>query len=454
MLTYCVWRRVLQIRLHNHYSQRVLQLSRAHSTQEIESDLTGILLNLCTDRSYVAPGEAHTRALRHGNSCSYGPLGKDLKKNILDQWWNQWWITRSKTQVFGIDTLQHVPCDSGGLKLVDDSAVGQIMKKKDLTDGQAVDKLLKLLQHSSSVRTNLLQGALEQYLPSLELVNKKLPFGLAETGTCHQISDQNQPPIGCSSQRTEASLVWFCPPRTSSQWLDHWTRQRLKWWRKFALSPSDFNSSDVMAAELQHGASHGVHVTYRFPWGCEPVETLWNLGDAELLTTHKKARTKLQYKDRQKSVIPHVIAMHANMDRGLLAYLFNSLQLEKKVGVVQRKVLKLHPNLAPVKVALDMGRGTTVELRQVCEGLLTEFLEADISVWPGYLQAMPQRQTLDKSLSKYDEMGVLFTVIISENTLENGLLLVRNRDTTIRETMHISEVKKYLQKYINAADNI
>lgn len=158
MLTYCVWRRVLQIRLHNHYSQCVLQLSRAHSTQEIESDLTGILLNLCTDRSFVAPGEAHTRALRHGNSCGYGPLGKDLKKNILDQWWNQWWITRSKTQVFGIDTLQHVPCDSGGLKLVDDSAVGQIMKKKDLTDGQAVDKLLKLLQHSSSVRTNLLQG--------------------------------------------------------------------------------------------------------------------------------------------------------------------------------------------------------------------------------------------------------------------------------------------------------
>lgn len=55
---------------------------------------------------------------------------------------------------------------------------------------------------------------------------------------------------------------------------------------------------------------------------------------------------------------------------------------------------------------------------------------------------------------RYDEMGVLFTVIISANTLENGLLLVRNRDTTIRETMHISEVKKYLQKYINAADNI
>ncbi|XP_012682921.3 DNA polymerase subunit gamma-2, mitochondrial, partial [Clupea harengus] len=299
-------------------------------------------------------------------------------------------------------------------------------------------------------------GALEQYLPSLELVNKKLPFGIAETGTCYQLSDQNLAGIGCSSEFTEASLVWFCSPRTSSQWLDHWTRQRLKWWRKFALSPSDFSSSELVEAELQDGASRGVKVTYRFPWGPEPLETLWNLGDSELLKTHGNAKAKLQCKDGRKLFVPQVIALSGNMDRGLLAYLFNSLQMEKKVSIKQRihqrKVLKLHPTLAPIKVALDMGRGATVELRQVCEGLVTEFLEADISVWPGYLETMPQ--SLEQLHTKYDEMGVLFTVMISENTLENGLLVVRNRDTTIRETMHISEVKKYLQKYINAASNI
>lgn len=158
MLTYCVWRPVLQIPLHKlgHCSRCVLQLSRAHSTQGTESDLTSILLKLCVDRSFVAPGEAHTRALRHGNSCGYGPLGKDLKNNILDQWWNS--VTRSKTQVFGIDTLQHVSSDSGGLKLVDVSAIGQLMNNQDLTEGQTVDKLLKLLRDSSSVRTNLRQG--------------------------------------------------------------------------------------------------------------------------------------------------------------------------------------------------------------------------------------------------------------------------------------------------------
>lgn len=234
MFTYCVWRSVLQIRLQNHYSRCALQLSRAHSTQETELDLTSILLKLCADRSFIAPGEYHTRALRHGNSCGYGPLGKDLKTNILDQWWNS--VTRSKTQVFGIDTLQHVPSAPESLKLVDASAIGHIINSKDLTKGQLVDKLQELLRHSSSVRTNLLQGeyqyiawactavslfelwrwcglswspdfvvasgALEQYPSSLELVNRKLPFGLAETGTCHQLSDQNQAAIGWWGEQT------------------------------------------------------------------------------------------------------------------------------------------------------------------------------------------------------------------------------------------------------------
>lgn len=55
---------------------------------------------------------------------------------------------------------------------------------------------------------------------------------------------------------------------------------------------------------------------------------------------------------------------------------------------------------------------------------------------------------------RYDEMGVLFTVVISENTLESGLIQVRSRDTTIKETMHISEIKNFLSRYISAADNI
>ncbi|KAM7394024.1 hypothetical protein PAMP_020851 [Pampus punctatissimus] len=337
---------------------------------------------------------------QRGMSCSYGPLGTELRRNVLEQWWHS--VSRSGAQVFGISSLScsqdKAQEECGQLGLTDSKNIKQTLDQNELSKEQLVQKVHMLLQKSPSVRTNLLQGALEQFVPSLELVNRKLPFGLAET---------------------------------------------------------DFSSTDVPEEELEQAASRGVKIIYNFPWGPEPLEMLWSRGDAELLQTHKGVRSKLQCRDGRKSV-PHVVSVTGNIDRGLMAFLSNSLQQLKredtKQKLQQRKVLKLHPVLTPVKVALDIGRGATVELRQVCEGLLQEFMEAKISAWPGYLETMPT--SMEQLNAKYDEMGVLFTVVISENTLESGLVHVRSRDTTIKETMHISEIKNFLSRYISAADKI
>ncbi|XP_053188387.1 DNA polymerase subunit gamma-2, mitochondrial [Scomber japonicus] len=410
------------------------------------------LLQVFVDRHYISPGRSNMQLCQRGMSCSYGPLGTELRRNMLDQWWHS--VSRSGAQVFGISSLScsedRAQDGCGQVRITDSEKLKQTLNHKELSKDQLLQRVHMLLQRSPSVRTNFLQGALEQFVPSLELVNRKLPFGLAETGLCFQPSDGS----GCPAEVTQTSLVWFCSPRTSSQWLDHWTRLRLKWWRKFALSPSDFNSSDVPVEELEPATSRGVRIIYNFPWGQEPLETLWSRGDTELLQTYKGVRSKLQCRDGRKSV-PHVVSVTGNMDRGLMAFLSNSFQQLKrddtKQKLKQRKVLKLHPVLAPVKVALDIGRGATVELRQVCEGLLQEFREAKISAWPGYLETMPS--SMEQLNAKYDEMGVLFTVVIGENTLESGLVQVRSRDTTIKETMHVSEIKNFVSRYISAADN-
>ncbi|XP_033478929.1 DNA polymerase subunit gamma-2 [Epinephelus lanceolatus] len=434
-----------------------LQHSRRHySTSSTDHlDQVRTLLQLCVDRHYVSPGQTNTELFQRGLSCSYGPLGMELRRSLLEQWWHS--VTRSTAQVFGINTLSSsISRDTatdgrGQLRVVESEHLKHILEQQELSREQLIQKVQTLIQGSPSLRTNFLQGALEQAIPALALVNRKLPFGLAETGLCFQPSDGS----GCPAEVTQTSLVWFCSTRTSSQWLDHWTRQRLKWWRKFALSPLDFSSRDVPEEELEEAVSRGVRIIYSFPWGEEPLETLWSRGNTELLQTHKGVRTKLQCRDGRKSV-PHVISITGNMDRGVLAFLANSLQQlrkeDSKQKVHQRKVLKLHPVLAPVKVALDIGRGATVELRQVCEGLLQEFMEVKISAWPGYLETLPM--SMEQLNAKYDEMGVLFTVVISENTLESGLLQVRSRDTTIKETKHISEIKNFVSRYISAADDI
>ncbi|KAM4604467.1 DNA polymerase subunit gamma-2 isoform 2-T2 [Polymixia lowei] len=458
MLTFCVRRFRIrrETKLKSWQSRAVLlqpargRCTAAGSTSEY-CDQVRTLLQLCADRYYISPGHTHADSFQCGMGCSYGPLGTKLRKNIVDQWWNS--VTRSRTQVFGISTLNVIKDTAiggkGGLKIVDTESLKQLLHMKELSRDELIQRLQVHLQNSASLRTSFLQGALDQYVPSLELVKKKLPFGLAEAGLCFQPSDG-------SDEVTRTSLVWFCSPRTSSQWLDHWTRQRLQWWRKFALGPSDFICNDIPEDELGGKASRGVKIAYRFPWGPEDLETLWSRGDNELLQTHKGVRTKLQCREGRKLVVPHIISVTGNVDRGVMAFLYNSLQqLKKDDGkqkLHQRQVLKLHPVLAPVKVALDTGRGATVELRQVCEGLLQEFLEAGICVWPGYLETTAT--SMEQLNTKYDEMGVLFTVAISENTMESGLLQVRSRDTTVKETMHISETKNFLLRYISSAENV
>uniref|UniRef100_A0A3Q2D356 Polymerase (DNA directed), gamma 2, accessory subunit n=1 Tax=Cyprinodon variegatus TaxID=28743 RepID=A0A3Q2D356_CYPVA len=316
------------------------------------SDRLRVLLQLCADRFYISPGESNAELFRRGWSCSYGPLGVELRGNLLRQWWHS--VTGSKERVFGLSTPSgSAEQRAAGARLVEAEHVQQLLDRSDLNRDQLIQELRGLLLSSPSVRRSLLQGALENFVSSLEMVNRKLPFGLAEMGPCFQPSDGS---------------------------------------------------------------------------GC---------------------------RDGRKSV-PHVVSVSGNIDRGVLAFLSNSLQQlrreDSKKRLQQRKVLKLHPVLAPVKVALDIGKGATVELRQVCEGLLQEFLEAKISAWPGYLETLPS--SLEHLNAKYDEMGVLFSVVINENTLESGLLQVRSRDTTIRETMHISEIRHFLSKYITAADKL
>lgn len=192
------------------------------------------------------------------------------------------------------------------------------------------------------------------------------------------------------------------------------------------MSPSNFSSADCQDELGRKGSK----LYYSFPWGKEPIETLWNLGDQELLHTYPGNVSTIQGRDGRKNVVPCVLSVSGDVDLGTLAYLYDSFQLAEnsfaRKKSLQRKVLKLHPCLAPIKVALDVGKGPTVELRQVCQGLLNELLENGISVWPGYSETV--HSSLEQLHSKYDEMSVLFSVLVTETTLENGLIQLRSRD--------------------------
>ncbi|KAG2460818.1 DPOG2 polymerase, partial [Polypterus senegalus] len=351
------------------------------------------LTKLCQQRHFIMEDDS-----------GYGPLGTELRNNLAELWWRS--VVSLREQVFGINTLHQqrpaAAATSTPIGLIDKNALHTILHDSQLNKEEMAKSIESLLHNQIGLRTSLLQGALEHYVPSLALLNRKLPFGLAEMGTCYRPIHAQEPNGNVKTGESfMASLVWFCSPRTSAQWLEYWLRQRMLWWRKFAVSPSDFSSSELQNAD----GNREVRIQYNFSGGTETLETLCSLGDEVLVSRCVGSKAKLQ-------------------------------------------VLKLHPSLTPVKVALDMGRGPTNELRQVCEGLLQELLERAISVWPGYLETASI--SMEQQLVRYDEMGVLFTIMVNDVTLENGIAQLRNRDTSIREMMHISEISSFLTKYITA----
>ncbi|NXN81506.1 DPOG2 polymerase, partial [Bombycilla garrulus] len=409
------------------------------------------LLEVCWRRRFLRGGAGPLpwSAYLSGRHPGFGPLGAALRANLAAQWWDLALPVRE--QVFPVDAPVHGSArDAQGLRLLDPETLREALRGCGQNPG-----LEEVLGAAGVLRGSLLPGVLAQYVSCLELVNRRLPCGLAQIGVCfHSVPENEQHNINLSriGERTTSLLAWFSSPRTSGQWLDYWLRQRLQWWRKFAVGPSNFSSSDFQDEE----GRRGFKLHYSFPWGTEIIETLKNLGDTELLQVYPGERLKLLGRDGRKNVIPHVLSVNGDLDRGVLAYLFDSLQLVENPLTAkkksQRMVLKLHPCLAPLKVALDVGKGPTTELRQVCQGLFNELTENGISVWPGYLETV--HVSLEHLYTKYDEMGVPFMVLITDGTLENGVVQLRSRDTTMKEMMHISRLKDFLTKYVTSAKNV
>ncbi|KAM4662090.1 DNA polymerase subunit gamma-2 isoform 1-T2 [Discoglossus pictus] len=423
---------------------------------ETREHLQEVLFDLCRCRHFIS-GDKLTRTSLLQGCHSLGPLGIEIKKNLVTQWWNS--VVLYREQVLSIDTLCHQPrgfkSQDKTLATICTDSLDQLLQNDGLTKDQLIASLENTRREYGVLRQDLLYGALEQYIPCLELMNRKLPFGLAEIGKCfHPIASEvdkglNFPRVG---ERTVASLSWFSSAKTSGQWRDYWLRHRLLWWQKFAQAPSSFSSTEQ---QDDHGRKTSL-INYHFPWGKEPIESLYSMDDTTLLEMHSGNRTKIHGRDGRKSVIPHVLWMSGDLERGLLAYLSDALQVMEcpspRGNERQREVLKVHPILAPIKVAVDMGKGPAVDLRLVCQGLSSELREHGISIWPGYLETL--HVPLEQLFSKYDEMGILFTVLVSESTLENGLLQMRSRDTTLKETMHVSKVKDFLAQYISASKNL
>ncbi len=282
------------------------------------------------------------------------------------------------------------------------------------------------------LRPETAQGMFVQFANVQSSLAMKIPFGIAQMGKSfrNEVTTKNFIFRSCEFEQME--MEFFCRPGEDDQWLEYWKEARMSWWRRYANQPDDFRLRAHEPSELAHYAKGCFDVEYRFPWGFDELEGIANRTDYDLKKHQEYSKSKLSYFDPEtrERYLPYVIEPAAGATRGVLAFL-NDAYTEDTVPDAQgkaqtRTVLKLHPRLAPIKVAV-LPLVKKDGMPELGRALADAFLARGINA------SYDETHAIGKRYRRHDEIGTPWCLTIDKQTLEDGSITLRDRDTTEQE---------------------
>jgi glycyl-tRNA synthetase len=266
---------------------------------------------------------------------------------------------------------------------------------------------------------------------------KKLPFGIAQIGKAfrHEITPGNF--TFRTREFEQMEMEFFVKPGEDKEWHQYWIDERTRWYTDLGIDPDNLRHYEHPQEKLSHYSKRTVDIEYRFnfagsEWG--ELEGIANRGNFDLTQHTEFSGEKLEYFDQASGdrYVPHVIEPAAGADRATLAFLVDSYDEEQTPEGETRTVLKLHPRLAPVKVAvLPLVRkdGQPELAREVVDALKSQFqTEYDES------------GSIGKRYRRHDEIGTPWCVTIDHPSLEARTVTVRDRDSLAQDRIAIDEL--------------
>ncbi|MFC1655272.1 glycine--tRNA ligase [Patescibacteria group bacterium] len=458
-----------------------------------EQDLMEKIVSLCKRRGFVFHGSEIYGGL--ANTWDLGPLGSELKNNVLKAWWK--FFVHGRRDIVGIDAAilmnPKVWEASGHVDSFNDAQIDcKECKKRFRADhliedavedakveGLSTDELKKLIdennikcpscgaQNYTDVRTfNLLfqtnigpvandsepiflrgeiaQGIFVNFKNVLDTSRKKIPFGIASAGKAFR----NEITPGNFIFRTlEFDLMefeYFIKEEMWEEKFDYWLEEMHKWLELVGISKENTRVREHTADELSHYSKKTVDIEYKTPFGWKELYGLAYRTDFDLRMHIEKSGADLNYFDQAtgEKYIPHVIEPTFGLSRTLLMVLldaYNEEEVEDAKGNKEtRVVLKLKPEIAPFRAAILplMKKPELLEKAdEVFESLKDKFsLDFDIT------------GSIGKRYRRQDEIGTPYAITIDYDTLEDDSVTVRDRDTLKQERVKIYELETVLTK--------
>ncbi len=298
------------------------------------------------------------------------------------------------------------------------------------------------------LRPETAQGIFANYRNVLDSTRVKLPFGIAQIGKAfrNEINPRNF--TFRSREFEQMEIEYFCRPEEADEWYEYWRKERFNWYVGLGLTSAKLRLRDHAAGELAHYAAACADIEYAFPFGVAELEGVANRTDFDL-TEHQKASGKdMKYFDEEtkERFIPYVIEPSGGVDRAALAFLceaYTEDEAPDEKGRMQpRTLMKLHPRLAPIKVAvfpLVKKQG----MPQIARGIHEAAQGAGLACF------YDEKGAIGRRYRRQDEAGTPFCVTVDGQTLEDQTVTIRQRDTLVQERIDASAVPGYLREKLS-----
>jgi glycyl-tRNA synthetase len=235
------------------------------------------------------------------------------------------------------------------------------------------------------------------------------------------------------------------PGEAAAEAFEEWLPARKAWYERYGVTPERLRFREHAEDELAHYAKKAIDVEYRFPFGWKELEGVHNRGDFDLGSHAKASGENLEYFDpvAEEHFIPWVVEAAAGADRAAFTFLIDAYH-EEQLEKGTRVVLKLHPDIAPYKVAVLPLLKKRPEIVDLCHRIKVD-LQKDV------MAVYDDTAAIGKLYRRQDEIGTPWCVTVDVESLEDGAVTVRDRDTMSQERVPVEGVKRLILDRMAAA---
>lgn len=448
------------------------------------------MVNYCKQYGFIFQGSEIYGGL--SNSWDYGPLGRELKENIKRAWWKEFiqkeknsygldaaiimnpevWVASGHVASFADPLIDCKSCKARHRadKLIEDFTGGKETGdgwdnkklenyiadnkipcpkcgKSDFTEIRKFNLLFEthigVTEDSQSkvyLRGETAQGIFVNFNNVLRSQRAKIPFGIGQIGKAfrNEITPGNF--IFRTREFEQMEYEFFCKPDTDLEWHKYFKEKCLKFLESLGLKEENLRYRDHSKEELSFYSKATTDIEFLYPMGWGELWGIADRTDYDLSVHEKHAKTELKYLDPEtnEKYVPYVIEPSVGVDRLLLAILCNAYE-EEELENDKREVLHIAPSLAPYKVCV-------LPLAKKYHGEKANEVYQELT--KHFMTSYDETGSIGKRYRRSDAVGTPWCITIDDETINNGTVTIRDRDTMKQETIKLEDVVSYIEKRI------